>query len=347
MTASDTAAGTLTEREIGAVLARMGLLKPEDVLLCAPLDGGISSDIWRVEIGDRKYCLKRALAQLKVATVWEAPVSRNDAEWKWLAKAQAIWPGSVPRLVAQDREAGLFVMDYLDPARHPNWKSQLRDGLLSEATAVAVGERLAAIHSATAGRADIAEGFDNGETFYAIRLEPYLVATGRAHADLSSRLNALAAATLATKRALVHGDVSPKNILVGPDGPMFIDSECAWYGEPAFDLAFCLNHLLLKCLWRPQHARGYLHLFERLSETYLAGVTWQPRAEMDALTAALLPALLLGRIDGKSKIEYVTDDREKDFVRRFAGGFVTNPADSLAAVRTAWAEEIRAKEIKA
>jgi hypothetical protein len=30
------------------------------------------------------------------------------------------------------------VMEYLDPDRHPNWKSQLRDGILREETAVAV-----------------------------------------------------------------------------------------------------------------------------------------------------------------------------------------------------------------
>lgn len=339
---SPAGASALTEGEIGAVLARMGLLTPGDTLVCAPLDGGISSDIWRIEIGARKFCLKRALPQLKVATVWEAPVERNDAEWKWLAAAAAIWPGSVPRLVAQDRAAGMFAMEYLDPARYPNWKSKLRDGLLSERTAVAVGERLAAIHAATAGRSDVAASFDNGATFYAIRLEPYLVATGRMHTDLAPQLNALADATLATKRALVHGDVSPKNILVGPDGPMFIDSECAWYGEPAFDLAFCLNHLLLKCLWRPQHARGYLQLFDRLSETYLAGVTWQPAAEMDALTAALLPALLLGRIDGKSKIEYVTDERAKGLVRSFARAFIATRTDRLAVIRTAWAKELNA-----
>lgn len=337
-----TRSDALSEGEIAGVLARMGLLAPGDKLVCTPLDGGISSDIWRVEIGAHKYCLKRALAQLKVSTVWEAPVERNDAEWKWLAAAAAIWPGSVPRLIAQDREAGLFVMDYLDPARYPNWKSQLRDGLLSEQTAIAVGERLAAIHAATAGRPEIAAGFDNGDTFYAIRLEPYLVATGRVHTDLAPQLEALASVTLAAKRALVHGDVSPKNILVGSDGPMFIDSECAWYGEPAFDLAFCLNHLLLKCLWRPQHARGYLHLFDRLSETYLAGVTWQPPAEMDALTAALLPALLLGRIDGKSKIEYVTDEREKVLVRNFARKVVATRTDRLAIIREAWAQELRA-----
>jgi aminoglycoside phosphotransferase (APT) family kinase protein len=337
----------LTEADIGARLTRMGLLRPGERFASAPLEGGISSDIWRVEIGGRRYCLKRALAQLKVATVWEAPVERNDAEWKWLAAAQSIWPGSVPRLIAQDRNAGMFVMEYLEPALYPNWKSQLRDGVLSEATAIAVGKRLAAIHAATAGKADVAADFDNGKTFYAIRLEPYLVAAGRAHTDLAPQLNALAETTLATKRALVHGDVSPKNILVGPGGPMFIDSECAWYGEPAFDLAFCLNHLLLKCLWRPQHAHGYLHLFDRLTATYLTGVTWQKPAEMDGNTAALLPVLLLGRIDGKSKIEYVTEEDEKNLVRRFARGFIANRTDRLAVVRDAWAQEIRAKEIEA
>src|SRR5450759_3382253 len=155
-----------------------------------------------------------------------------DAEWKWLTAAELIWPGSVPRLVAQDRDAGLFVMEYLDPDRYPSWKSQLRDGILREETAVAVAERLVAIHAATAGRPEVAAAFDTGACFYAIRLEPYLVATGRVHTDLAPQLEALASATLATKRALVHGDVSPKNILVGPDGPVFIDSECALYGRP-------------------------------------------------------------------------------------------------------------------
>jgi aminoglycoside phosphotransferase (APT) family kinase protein len=342
MSGAKQSANPLTEGEIGAILGRMGLLAPGDGLVCLPLEGGISSDIWRVEIGTRKYCLKRALAQLKVSRLWEAPVERNDAEWKWLAAAEAIWPGSVPRLVAQDRDAGLFVMEYLDPDRYPNWKSQLRNGILHEATAIAIAERLVAIHAATAGRPEVAAGFDTGDCFYAIRLEPYLVATGRIHTDLAPHLEALAGTTLATKRALVHGDVSPKNILIGPDGPVFIDAECAWYGEPAFDLAFCLNHLLLKCLWRPANARRFLQLFDRLTETYLAGVTWQPRAEMEALTATLLPALLLGRIDGKSPIEYVTDEREKNQVRDFARRYIATRVDRLDVIRDAWGQEIHA-----
>jgi aminoglycoside phosphotransferase (APT) family kinase protein len=335
-------ANPLTEGDIDAMLARMGLLAPGEDLVCVPLDGGISSDIWRAEIGARKYCIKRALPQLKVPQLWEAPIERNDAEWKWLTAADVIWPGSVPHLVGQDRDAGLFVMEYLEPALYPNWKSQLRDGILRDETAIAVAERLVAIHSATAGRPGVAATFDTGDCFYAIRLEPYLIATGRVHPDLAPILEALSSATLATKRALVHGDVSPKNILIGPKGPLFIDSECAWYGEPAFDLAFCLNHLLLKCLWRPQNARGLLRLFDRLTETYLAGVTWQPRAEMEALTAALLPALLLGRIDGKSPIEYVTDEREKSQVRNFARRYIASRVDRLNVIRDAWGQEVHA-----
>ena len=93
----------------------------------------------------------------------------------------------MPHLVAQDRDAGLFVMEYLDPARYPNWKSQLRDGVLREETARAVAERLVAIHAATAGRADIAAEFDTGDCFYAIRLEPYLIATARVRTRISRR----------------------------------------------------------------------------------------------------------------------------------------------------------------
>jgi Ser/Thr protein kinase RdoA (MazF antagonist) len=96
--------------------------------------------------------------------------------------------------------------------------------------------------------------FATDAIFHAIRLEPYLLATARAHPDRAAALEKLAKTTARTKLTLVHGDVSPKNILIGPQGPVFIDAECAWFGDPAFDLAFCLNHLLLKCLWVPSAA---------------------------------------------------------------------------------------------
>ena len=121
----------------------------------------------------------------------------------------------------------------------------------------------------------VAAEFPTDAIFHAIRLEPYLLATARAHPDLAPQLEGLVATTQANKRALVHGDVSPKNILVGPAGPVFLDAECAWWGDPAFDLAFCLNHLLLKCLWTPRARDGFLTCFDAMVDTYLAGVRWE------------------------------------------------------------------------
>ena len=135
----------------------------------------------------------------------------------------------------------------------------------------------------------------------------------------------------------MHGDVSPKNILVGPDGPIFLDAECAWYGDPAFDLAFCLNHLLLKCLWTPPATAGFLRAFDALAETYLAGVRWEPRAGIDERAAHLLPGLFLARVDGKSPVEYVTAEVDRERVRRTARPLILEPPPTLGAVRTAWA----------
>ena len=170
-----------------------------------------------------------------------------------------------------------------------------------------------------------------------MRIEPYLIAAGRAHPDLARPLGALAETTAGTRRALVHGDVSPKNILIGPQGPVFLDAECAWYGDPAFDLAFCLNHLLLKCLWNRTVVAGFLACFDSLAASYLGGVRWEPPGALEARAARLLPGLLLARIDGKSPVEYVTEAADKDRVRRVAGALLRQPVDRLIEVRAAWA----------
>ena len=213
--------------------------------------------------------------------VWEVPVARNAHEWEWLREAARVAPGSVPPLIAHDLESGCFVMRFLTPETHPCWKDQLRRGHVDERTARAVGQRLVTIHNATADRTDLRVRFATDQIFHAIRLEPYLLATARRHPDLGDRLRALFTRTAHTKRTLVHGDVSPKNILVGPDGPIFLDAECAWYGDPAFDLAFCLTHLLLKCLWTPSAWRGFVRAFDTLADAYLTGVGWEDRSAIE------------------------------------------------------------------
>jgi aminoglycoside phosphotransferase (APT) family kinase protein len=325
---------------IVATLRQLGLAGSAERVACRPLEGGVSSDIWLAELPDRILCIKRALPRLKVAQRWEAPVLRNRYEWEWFQTVRQIRPAAVPPLLGRDERLDLFVMGYLDPHAYPLWKTRLRDGDADPATAAAVGDLLALIHRRTAGDRAIARRFATDASFFAIRLEPYLLATAQRHPDLAPALEQLARITAETRLALVHGDVSPKNILIGPEGPVFLDAECAWYGDPAFDLAFCLNHLLLKCLWTPGAARGFLACFDRLAETYLAGVEWEPRDRLEQRTARLLPGLFLARVDGKSPVEYITADEDKARVRRVATALLERPVERLALVRQAWEGEI-------
>ena len=318
-------------------IRRLGLAGDGERPNMTPLAGGVSSDIWRVDLPSGPVCIKRALAQLKVAAEWRVPVSRSAYEVAWLEQAARIEPRAVPRLVAHSAEDGLFAMEFLDPAEFPQWKGELMAGRTDTAFAAEAGRRLAAIHAATAGDADVAARFASDAIFHAIRLEPYLEATARRHPDLAPVLNGLVEVTARTRRALVHGDVSPKNILGGPRGPVFLDAECAWYGDPAFDIAFCLNHLLLKCLFRPTSTQAYLACFDALASAYLAGVGWEPMAEIEGRVARLLPGLLLARVDGKSPVEYLEAEAEKDCVRRAARSLLSIPAAGLGAVRETWA----------
>ncbi|MGI9336670.1 MAG: phosphotransferase [Gammaproteobacteria bacterium] len=326
--------------DVLAALRRLGLAGRSEVPVFGELTGGVASDIWRVDLETGPVCVKRALAKLRVDAEWYAPVERNLYEVRWFEVAGEVAPAAVPGVMGRDEAAGLFVMDYLDPADHRLWKAELLAGRVDAGVAGEVGERLARIHAGTAGRADVAVRFPTDAIFHAIRLEPYLEATAAAHPELASALFALSADTARTKLTLVHGDVSPKNIQIGPGGPLFLDAECAWYGDPAFDVAFCLNHLLLKCLVRRDATEALLASFDALSKAYLAGVNWEPRPRIDERAARLLPGLMLARVDGKSPVEYLTQASDRSTVRNVAKALLRVPPAKLASVRDAWEEAI-------
>ena len=303
-----------------------------------PLTGGVASDIWLVRAPDRPFVVKRALAKLRVAADWRAPVSRNASEVAWLHEAALAAPGAVPSVLAHAPGLGFFVMEYLPPETHPVWKRQLLDGRVDVDFAADVGARLGAIHAHSAGRSAVSARVNDDALFRAIRLEPYFEATARRHPRLAGPLSALVAQTLANRKALVHGDVSPKNILAGPSGPVFLDAECAWYGDPAFDLAFCLNHLLLKCLVAPEASERLLLAFDALAGSYLKRVRWEPTAEIARRAGALLPALLLARVDGKSPVEYITSDAVREGVRAAAIPLIGSPPQALSEIRALWGD---------
>jgi tRNA A-37 threonylcarbamoyl transferase component Bud32 len=324
------------DARVVAALRGAGLIASAEEAHFVALAGGVSSDIWKVETAERIFCVKRARAKLKVAADWQAPVERNRYEVAWYRIAHGIVPGAVPEILHHDESEMLCAMSFLDPEQYHLWKIELRDGRAEPADAAEVGRRLVRIHAATAGNPAVTAQFPPNGIFDAIRLEPYLEATAAAHPDLRDTLSALRRRTGSLRIAMVHGDVSPKNILLGPQGPVFLDAECACMGDPAFDLAFCLNHLLLKCLWRPATRDRFMACFEALAGTYLAAVDWEPLSALEARAASLLPALLLARVDGKSPAEYIQTERDRTAIRRCALPLIKSPPACLADVLTAW-----------
>lgn len=317
------------------IFVALGLAAAGEEVQAVPLTGGVSSGIYRVDLRSGRYCVKQALPKLKVAKDWKVPVERVFAEIGYLRTVAPIVPGHVPRVLGEDPASKSFVMEFLGP-EYRNWKAELLAGQVDVETARAVGDVVGRIHAATADDAALAERFANDADFHALRLEPYLVETAREHPALADRLLALVERTASTRRVLVHGDVSPKNILRGPHGPVLLDAECAWYGDPAFDLAFCLNHFLLKIAHRPAQATALVDGLRGFLRAYWPHVRWEPPAALEARVATLLPGLALARIDGKSPVEYL-GEAQRSAVRRAAIALLQEPPSSLATLADRWA----------
>jgi thiamine kinase-like enzyme len=195
---------------------------------------------------------------------------------------------------------------------------------------LAVADALGRIHAATLNDQSAAEEFPTDDLIDALRLDPYLRYTAGRHPDLADRILAVLAITASSKLALVHGDVSPKNILVSRHDahPVLLDAECAWYGDPAFDAAFCLNHLVLKSIHLPALGDILIDQAQRFAATWLRHFPTDHRAELETRTAGLLPCLMLARVDGKSPVEYLTE-QSRQTVRDRAIPFIREPAPDL------------------
>lgn len=317
------------------VLSRLDLARPSESIQIEELSGGVSSTILKITSELRTFCLKQPLPVLKVTKRWEAPVERVYAEVAWLKLAESMAPGCTPKLLGMDEETSSFAMSFLPPEQFPNWKTELLSGFVDPPFAAVVAKALAQIHAGTAGKEDVSSAFPNDESFLRLRLDPYLLETARCHPDLADTLRALVARTQNEKRTLVHGDVSPKNILVGAGGPIFLDAECACYGDPAFDVAFLLNHLLLKTVAVKTGAAALLEAFDAFANTYLTSVNWERRSQIEGRIASLLPALTLARICGKSPVEYLTLET-REAVTKIAEKLVASPPDTLETLKYLW-----------
>ena len=303
--------------EVAALLERMGLTSPGEDVRLDELSGGVSSDIWLVHRAGESFVLKRAREKLKVAADWHAPVNRGASEAAWLNFAADVIPGCAPRVLAIDDETFAMALEYFDPGSHRNWKSELMAGRASSDDARAVGRALGKIQSHSTRVAGMAARFDNQELFESLRIEPYLRRTAAALPGVRGVIEGIIEGLEHTRLALVHGDLSPKNVLIGGEeaapSAVILDAECATWGDPVFDAAFCLSHLALKELHFAKDAASYRAAARAFELAYLSEVTWEDAASAGQRINLIVSALLLARVVGASPVEYL-DDVEQERV---------------------------------
>ena len=266
-------------------------------------DVGVASDIQVVEDPDGPYVLKRALPRLRVAAEWRSDPARSLVEAAALrAVASIIGQDAVPRVLWTDPARHEFAME-LVPPRLRNWKRDLMSGQIDAATAARVGRLLGQLHAGSALRPDLREQFADTRCFEELRVRLYFDRVAERNPNLAAEIAAVGQGIAEHRAALVHGDFSPKNILADGADVVLLDCEVAHWGDPRFDLAFCLTHLALKSLRRTAPvaalAGAALALVHGYRET--------GPAIIDAALVRILACLMLARLEGDSPVDYLSD----------------------------------------
>ncbi|WP_236634347.1 phosphotransferase family protein [Caulobacter sp. X] len=317
------------------LMGELGLTRPGASISVRPLTGGVSSDVLRVDTDHGRYCVKFALEQLRVSADWKAPVHRNAAEYRWLEFVAAFAPDNVPKLFGRSAALGGFAMELLDAPDLRNWKTDLLANRPREADVRGLARLIGMIHARSSAEEGLATKFANQEDFEALRIEPYLRSLIVVYPKLTEPIGRMAQDLALARTVLVHGDVSPKNILFVGARPVLLDAECATMGDPVFDVAFCLNHFLLKAIRAPARARALLDAVRHFLDEYGQALTWEDQSAFEVRLARLLPMLLLARIDGKSPVEYL-DEVQRQAVRSLAVPLIAGPPETVGAILTAF-----------
>ena len=321
--------------DVGAYLIQKGWVSDGAKVDVTPLSGGVSNDVWKIAGEGFCWVMKQALPKLKVDADWYSDVGRIEREQAaMLALEPLLPPGTIPKIVHQDPEAHVYVMTCA-PDEAECWKDQLMSGNMAIETARAAGRLLHMVHDRSrAQSAALRPDFGDLRYFYELRIDPFHRTLSDRHPSLAPAIAALIDELTNEGECLVHGDYSPKNILVMPDrgarddALILLDYEVAHWGNPVFDQAYCCGHLMLKgwALDMKSEAAAMI-------DAFLAGYG----GPCDGLLKHL-GLMLLARIDGKSTVPYITDPWLKEMIRSVGSDWIVRGgSDPAAGIRRAFA----------
>lgn len=295
------------------------------------LAGGVSNRTVLVErTSGPSFVVKQALPRLRVATEWFSDPKRSQREALGLKWLERLAPrGTIPCLLFQDDEHHLLAMEAV-PQPHENWKDRLLGGSVEEEYAEQFGKLLGAIHAGARGREfELADLFDDRSFFRSLRLEPYYEFAAIRNPSSAGFYADLIAETLATRLTLVHGDYSPKNILIYQSRLILLDHEVIHWGDPAFDLGFSLTHLLSKAHHLPAHRTEFTRAAESYWQAYRPSAGAVAASEdYEARVVRHTLGCLLARVDGRSPLEYLSNET-RDRQRAIVLEQMNRPPDKL------------------
>jgi 5-methylthioribose kinase len=286
-------------------LQRQGVV--ENDASASSLGGGVSNAVIRVDTDEESYVLKQPYPNLAVEDDWPADISRvhNEAAaartYETLLTKAGIGDVIVPEVVFESHESHAIALTCA-PDDATMWKRDVLAGRVNQEVVTSLGRFLGTAHRLAAERDDVRERFRNKTPFDQLRVGPYHRTTADRHPELATSILAEAERVLAADRTLVHGDFSPKDILVG-DELWVLDFEVAHWGAPSFDVAFMLNHLFIKSIHVAEASEELRRAAQAFWQRYNSAVQWDIETE----TVAELSVLMLARVDGKSPVEHANE----------------------------------------
>ncbi len=275
-----------------------------------PLAGGVSNRTMLVELkSGQAWIVKQALDKLRVRVDWFSDPGRIHREALALRWLPSLAPkDAAPAFIFEDHEHHLLAMSAV-PQPHANWKTLLLAGNLNQEHVRRFAALLATIQIAAYERRDtLSTIFGDYGFFETLRLEPYYEYTASQVAEASPYIARLVEQTRENRITLVHGDYSPKNILIYQDALILLDYEVIHWGDPAFDVGFSMTHLLSKAHHVAAHRADFLQAAREYWRVYgsaVAPLPWSAGLEARAVRHTL--ACLLARVAGRSPLEYMTD----------------------------------------